>query len=241
MLVFVLVLCCCCCLHRLRCRFADAADAAVDTKCTAAIAVTIAPAVTAAITNVVALTAAIAALIASAVTPCCNHCRLAVAVAVAVAVARVVARLVAMSGRRQWCTCAASVEGRRSHDNVLLGLCCLARLALLGSLCSACIKVRLLTHWLTLCAHNAGRKWGEAAALAAVTMATTHNNQLKGAAEETMVAALVTGSGEDCDSGNDGGGEDDGCGDGDGSTDGGSGSIDGDSEGGEAMVQRWQW
>ncbi len=67
---------------------------------------------------------------------------------------------------------------------------------------------------------------------------TTNNNQLKGAAEEMTVAATVTGSGGNCNSGNDGsgnngGGDDGGCGDGDGNTDGGSGSVDGDRDGGD--------
>ncbi len=143
MLVFVLVSCSC--LHRLCCRVANAADAAIDTKCTAAIAIAIAPAV--------ALTAAIANRVASAIAPPCNHRCL--AVAVAVAVGRVVVRLVAvaaaaaaaaaMSGRQRWRTCAALVEERRSDNNTLLGLHCLARLALLGSLCLACVKARPLT------------------------------------------------------------------------------------------------
>ncbi len=181
-LVYMLVSCGCRCLHRLCCCVANAADAAVDTKRTAAIAVTSAPAVATVITNAVALTAAIAALIASAVVPCCNHCRLmvAVAVAVAVVVARVMERLVAvlavaagaMSGWQQRRTCVALVEGRRSNDNALLGLCCLAWLALLGSLGLACIKVRPLMRWLALRVCNAGRRWGGAAALAAVTKAT---------------------------------------------------------------------
>jgi hypothetical protein len=73
---------------------------------------------------------------------------------------------------------------------------------------------------------------GEAAALTAVTMAMTDNNQQKGAAEETMAAATVTGSGNDCDNGNNGSGnngssDDSGCGDGDGNTNSGSGGIDG--------------
>jgi hypothetical protein len=51
--VFMLVSFCCCCLHRHCCCVANAADATVDTKRTAGIAVTIAPAVAAVITNVV--------------------------------------------------------------------------------------------------------------------------------------------------------------------------------------------
>jgi hypothetical protein len=166
-LVFVLVTCCCCCFHRLHCCIANTTDAAVDTKCTAAIIVTIAPAVAAIITIAIALTAAIAALVASVIAPCCNHCHLAVALAVAVVVARVVARLVvvaaaaaaaaaAMSGCQWQRTCAASVEGCRSNDIILLGLRCSAWLALLGLLCLACIKARLLTLWLALRAPNAG-------------------------------------------------------------------------------------
>jgi hypothetical protein len=142
MLVFVLVSCCCRCLHRPCYCVADAADAAVNTKCTAAIAITIAPAVAAVITNAVSLTAAIAARIVSAVAPCCNHHRLAVAVARLVAAAKVVARLVAaavavmaaMSGRQHWRTCVVLVEGHWSNDNASLGLRCLAWLALLGLL-----------------------------------------------------------------------------------------------------------
>ncbi len=203
-LVFMLVSCCCRCLYRLRCRVADAVDAAIDTKCTAAIAITIAPAVAAVFTNAVVLPAAIAALVASAIAaaifviaacrhhirqrrcpprshcsgrrhrrgclshhchrhcPRCNHRRLAVAVArvvarsVAAAVAAVVAVAVAaaaMSGHWRLRTCAALVEGRRSGVQQLrfarlatLGLCHLAWLALLGSLHSAHIKVRLQTH-----------------------------------------------------------------------------------------------
>ncbi len=76
-------------------------------------------------------------------------------------------------------------------------------------------------------------------ALAAVTMAKTDNNQLKGAAEEMAAAARVTGSSNDCDNGNDGSGDNGGgdggsCGDGNGNTNGGSGCIDGgncDSDG----------
>ncbi len=149
------------------CCVANAADAAVDTKCTAAIAVTIAPAAVAIITNVIALTAAIAALVASAVLPCCNHCHLAVAVAVGVVVARVVARLVAvgkvemvaMSGRWWQHTCAALVEGRWSNDNASLGLCRLAWLVLLGLLCSGCVKVKPLMRWLALRTRNTGQRW----------------------------------------------------------------------------------
>ncbi len=165
-LVFVLVSGCCCGLHRLCFHVADAAEAAVDTKCIAAIAVAIAPAVAAVITNAVALTAAITALVASAVAPCCNHCHL--AVAVAVAVARVVARSVAvaaavvaaaMSGHQRRCTCAALVEGRWSNNNALLGLRCLAQLVLLGLLSSAHVKARLLMRWLALRACDAGQRW----------------------------------------------------------------------------------
>jgi hypothetical protein len=81
-LVFLLVSCCCRCLHRPCCHVADATDAAVDTKCTATIAIAIAPAAAAIITNTIALTIAIAILVASAITNLCNHCRLAVAVPV---------------------------------------------------------------------------------------------------------------------------------------------------------------
>jgi hypothetical protein len=79
---------------------------------------------------------------------------------------------------------------------------------------------------------------GGAAALAVVTMAATNIDQLKEAAEETMVVVMVTGSRNDCNCGDDGsaddGGSDDGgCGDGDGNTDSGSGSVDGDSNRGD--------
>jgi hypothetical protein len=82
-----------------------------------------------------------------------------------------------------------------------------------------------------------GKGGGEAAALAAVRMATTNDNQIDGAVKETMVTAMVTGSGDDCNSGNDGSGDDSvgddsGCGDGNGNTDSGSGSVDGNSDGG---------
>jgi hypothetical protein len=85
-----------------------------------------------------------------------------------VAVAGVMVRLVAvmvaaasaMSGCWQQRTCAASVEGHWSDDNLLHGLRCLARLVLLGLLCSAGIKVRLLMRWLALRVRNAGQRWG---------------------------------------------------------------------------------
>jgi hypothetical protein len=164
-----------------------------------------------------------------------------------VAVARVMARLVAVvamaagaMSRRWWqCTCAALVEGRWSDNNALFGLRCLAWLALLGLLCLAGIKVRPLTRWLLLRICNAGQRWGGGAAtLAAVTMITTKNNQPEGAVEETMAAATVTGSSDDCNSGNncsndDCGSDDGGCSDGNGNTNGGSGSIDGNSNGGD--------
>ncbi len=158
LLVFMLVSCCCRCLHRLCCCIANAADAAVDTKC-------ISPAVAAVITNAVALTAAITALVASAVAPRCNHRRLAVAVAVTVArvMARLVAAVAAMSGCRRQRTCSALVEGHRSNDNALLGLSRSAWLASLGLLHSAHVKIRLLTSWRMQRAHNAGRRleWGQ--------------------------------------------------------------------------------
>ncbi len=92
--------------------------------------------------------------------------------------------------------------------------------------------------WLVLGTCDTGQRWGAGtAALAAVRMATTNNNQLKGAAKETMVAATVTGSSKDCNSGNDssgknGSGDDGGCSDGDGNTVGGSGGVNRDSDGG---------
>ncbi len=69
-----------------------------------------------------------------------------------------------------------------------------------------------------------------------MTMLVIMNNQLKEAVDETMAAALVTSSGNNCNSrdngsGNNGGGGDGSGGDGDGNTDGGSGSIYGDSDG----------
>ncbi len=75
-------------------------------------------------------------------------------------VAVVVAAAAAMSGRWRRRTCAALVEGRWSDDNALLGLRCLARLTLLGLLCLAGVKVRLLTRWLALRIHDAGQRWG---------------------------------------------------------------------------------
>ncbi len=72
---------------------------------------------------------------------------------------------------------------------------------------------------------------GGAAALAALTMAMTNNNQLEGAAEE-MAAATVTGSVNNCNSNDNCSGDDRGCSDGNGNTDGGSGSVDDDSDGG---------
>ncbi len=92
----------------------------------------------------------------------------AVAVVVVVVVARVVARplavaaaaTVAMSGRPWWRTCESVVEGCRSNNNPLIGLRCSAWVTLLGSLCLACFKARLLTCWLALRAHDAGQRRG---------------------------------------------------------------------------------
>jgi hypothetical protein len=80
----------------------------------------------------------------------------AAAVAAVVAVTAAVAAAVAMSGRQRRRTCAASVEGRWFNNDALLGLRCLAWLALLGLLCLACVKAKLLTRWLALRACDAG-------------------------------------------------------------------------------------
>jgi hypothetical protein len=114
-----------------------------------------------------------------------------------------------------------------------LGSACVTWLALLGLCQGQAVDALACTAHL----QRRAKVGGGVAALAAVTMAATNINQLKGAAEETMAAAMVTGSGNDCDSGNNGstdngGSDDSGCGDGDGNTDGGSGSINGNSDGG---------
>ncbi len=163
-----------------------------------------------------------------------------------VVAAAVAAAAAAMSGHWQRRTCAVLVEGHGSNNNALLGLHCSAQLALLGLLHSACIKVKPLMRWLALRACNAGQRWGGAAALAAMTMVTTDNYQLKGAVEEMTAAATVTGSGDDCNngdngsgddgSGDDGSGDDGGCSDGNGNTKSGSGGINGSNCDSDSIV-----
>ncbi len=84
-----------------------------------------------------------------------------------------------MSGHWQQCICRALVAkgcwwwrgigsgvGTAANSYALLGMQCLAWLALLGSNCSACVRVRPLMRQLALCTCGPGQRWGGGGAAA---------------------------------------------------------------------------